>query len=85
MKAIGKYIIIKKIEEQVTTKGGLLLSKEDVSGFRYQKGEVIKPGTDVEVIKAKDVIYYDKGSGNTVMINKEQYTIILEKNVVIVV
>ena len=50
MKPIGKYIVIKKIEEELKTKSGLLLSAQDASGFRYKKAEVIKPGTNVDVI-----------------------------------
>jgi co-chaperonin GroES (HSP10) len=42
------------------------------------------PGTDVTVIEAKDVIYYDKNSGCTLVINEESYTIIQERDVVIV-
>ena len=84
MKPVGKYIVIKTIEEQVKTKSGLLLSSSDVDGFRYKKGVVEIPGTDVTVIEAKDVIYYDKNSGCTLVINEESYTIIQERDVVIV-
>ncbi len=60
MKPIGKYIVINKIEETLKTESGLLLSQEDASGFRYQKGKVVKPGTDVSNINEGDLIYYDK-------------------------
>jgi|14BtaG_2_1085337.scaffolds.fasta_scaffold00123_3 co-chaperonin GroES (HSP10) len=84
MKPVGKYIIIKTITEEVKTSSGLLLSQTDVDEFRYKKGSVVKPGTDVTVIKASDLIYYDKNSGHTMMINDETYTIIQERDVVIV-
>ena len=51
MKAIGKYIVVKAIEEQITTESGLLLSSEDVKDLRYKKGEVVNSGTEVEAIK----------------------------------
>jgi len=35
MKPIGKYIIIKPIEEQLKSDSGLLLTSEDASNFRY--------------------------------------------------
>ena len=85
MKAIGKYIIIKTIEEQVTTKSGLLLSSEDMTDLRYRKGEVINTGTTVNAIKNGDIIYYDKRTGHTMMIEGEPYNIILETDVVVVV
>jgi co-chaperonin GroES (HSP10) len=84
MKPIGKYIIIKTITEEVKTSSGLLLSQSDVDDFRYRKGSVVKTGTDVTVIKALDLIYYDKNAGHTMMIDDNTYTIIQERDVVIV-
>tara|TARA_R100000935_G_scaffold56201_1_gene87325 strand:- start:939 stop:1196 length:258 start_codon:yes stop_codon:yes gene_type:complete len=84
MKPVGKYIVIKTIEEEIKTKSGLLLSATDVEEFRYKKGKIVKPGTDVTVIKEDDVIYYDKNAGWTMLISEEPYTIIQERDVVIV-
>ena len=84
MKPVGRYIIIKTITEEVKTSSGLLLSQSDVEDFRYKKGKVIKPGTEVTVIKADDMIYYDKNAGHTMMIHDNTYTIIQEREVVIV-
>ena len=64
MKPIGKYIVIKKIKEELKTESGLLLSAQDASGVRYKKGEVIKAGTDVSVINSGDIIYYDGAAGH---------------------
>ena len=41
MRPVGKYIVIKTIDEEVKTKSGLLLSATDVDEFRYKKGKVI--------------------------------------------
>ncbi len=84
MKPVGKYIVIKTIEEEVKTSSGLLLSASDVDEFRYRKGYVVKEGTDVSVVKPKDLIYYDKNSGFTMLIKDDPYTIIQERDVVIV-
>jgi co-chaperonin GroES (HSP10) len=84
MKPIGKYIIIKKIDEELKTKSGLLLSAQDASDFRYKKGEVIKEGTDVNVINEGDIIYYDGAVGHQMLINDDPYTIITERDVVVV-
>tara|TARA_R110002020_G_scaffold83781_5_gene208134 strand:- start:8332 stop:8589 length:258 start_codon:yes stop_codon:yes gene_type:complete len=84
MKPIGKYIIIKEIKEELKTDSGLLLSAQDASDFRYRKGEVIKPGTDVSVISQGDIIYYDKASGHDMLIEDNPYTVITERDVVVV-
>ena len=84
MKPINKYIIINKIEEETRTASGLLLSSDDVNSFRYHKGRVVKPGTNVTVISEGDEIYYDKGAGHTLLVDNDPYTIIQEHNVVMV-
>ncbi len=84
MRAIGKYIIIHPIEEEIKTKSGLILSGEDANQFRYKKGKVVEPGTDVPNIKAGDIIYYDKAHGFTMIIQEVQYSVIQERDVVVV-
>lgn len=84
MKPIGKYIIVKDIQEEVKTESGLILSGDDTNQFRYKKGRVVKPGTDVTVIDEGDVIFYDKGTSFTMLINDEQFTLVQERDVVVV-
>tara|TARA_R100001463_G_scaffold76672_8_gene130865 strand:- start:13100 stop:13357 length:258 start_codon:yes stop_codon:yes gene_type:complete len=84
MQAIGTYIIIKPIDEEVTTESGLLLSGEETSKLRYRKGKVLNVGTDVEVIKKGNEIYYDQQSGHTMLLNNEVVAIIRQMNVVVV-
>jgi len=84
MKPINKYIVVQKIEEELKTESGLLLSQEDAKNFRYAKARVVKAGSNVDVIKDGDLIYYDKSSGHTMIIEDEPYTIILERDVVVV-
>ena len=85
MKPIGKYIVIKTIKEELKTESGLLLSNEDANNFRYKKAQVIKPGTDVSVINIDDFIYYDGAAGHQMLIEDNPYTIITERDVVVVV
>tara|TARA_R110002020_G_scaffold111976_5_gene258150 strand:+ start:298 stop:555 length:258 start_codon:yes stop_codon:yes gene_type:complete len=84
MKAIGKNIAIEKIEEEIKTESGLLLSNEDVKDFRYQKGKIILVGTEVDKLKKDDIIYYDTRQSYTLLIKGNQVTIIQERDVVVV-
>ena len=45
---------------------------------------MVAPGTDVSVISAEDIIYYDKAHGYTMLIKDVPYTIIQERDVVVV-
>jgi co-chaperonin GroES (HSP10) len=76
--------VIKEIKEEVKTESGLLLSAEDTSNIRYKKGKVIAPGTDVSVIDSDDIIFYDSRAGYTLIIKEETYTVISERDVVVV-
>jgi co-chaperonin GroES (HSP10) len=84
MKPIGKYIVVQNVEEEIKTQSGLILSGEDTNQLRYKKGVVVESGTDVSTIDSGDEIYYDKSTSFTMVINNEQYTIIQERDVVVV-
>ena len=84
MKPIGKYIVITSIDEEIKTDSGIILSGEDANQFRYKKGLVVMPGTDVTTIKEGDKVYYDKGFSFVMIIGEAQYTIIRENDVVVV-
>lgn len=85
MKPIGKHIVIKKVDEEVRTSSGLLLSSKDIGDMRYAKGRVVKVGTDVSVINDGDTLYYDKSRSYTMVIEDESYIVISERDVVVVV
>ena len=82
MKAIGKYIVITPIVEELKTESGLILTDEDT--VRYKKGIVVESGSLVDVIKSGDEIFYDKNAGHTIMLGGKTYSIILERDVVVV-
>ena len=85
MKAVGKQIVIDPIKEvDPTTKGGLILAEKQIEGIRYRRAKVIEPGSDVEVLKKGDEVYYDKSAGFNIEINKENYKVIKEFDIVII-
>jgi co-chaperonin GroES (HSP10) len=85
MKAIGKYVIVNPIkEDNAKTKGGLILADSHREDIRYRRAKVVKPGSDVKVLKEGDEIYYDKNSGFNIEIKNKNYKIIKEFDVVIV-
>ena len=85
MKAVGKFIVIDPIKEtDVTTKGGLILAEKQREDVRYRRAKVLEPGSEVSVLKKGDEIYYDKSSGFNIEINKEEYKVIKEFDLVII-
>ena len=85
MKAVNNYIIIEPIKEvNSITKGGLMLAEKQREDVRYRRAKVIKPGSDVLLLKKDDEVYYDKAAGFNIEIEKEQYKVIKEQDIVIV-
>lgn len=87
MRAIGKNIVVKILDQDVKTESGIFLSGDDVDQLRYAKARVVAVGSDIRLgtINVDDVIHYDKVHGYTMIINDIQYTIIQDRDVVVVV
>lgn len=84
MKVIGNHVIIKKIEESITTSSGILLSSEDKKDVRYLRGKVIGSGDLVKGLKPGDVIHYDTRNSFTVIVHDDPLTVINQGSVVLV-
>nr|ASN63276.1 co-chaperonin GroES [uncultured virus] len=85
MKAIGKNLIIQKVEENITkSEGGLLLTKNDRNDIRYIEAKVISIGDEVVGIKENDTIFYDRHAGHMIELNKDTYQVIKVQDVVVV-
>jgi len=85
MKAVGKRLIIERMEEGTTeTKGGVLLGKNHKDDIRYIKAKVISVGDEVVGVKADDYIFYDKHNGHKIEPDKETYYVIRLDDVVVV-
>lgn len=84
MKLIGKYLLISPIEEETTSKGGVLMTNVDTKELRYKKASVDAVGSEVTHIKPSNVIFFDKAAGHEIRINNLVKTIVLERDVVVV-
>jgi len=85
MKAIGRNLIIQKIEENITkSKGGLLLGKNDRSDIRYIEALVVSVGEEVKGVNKDDKIFYDRHAGHLIELINEKYHVIKDQDVVVV-
>ncbi len=85
MKAVGRNLIIQKIEENITkSKGGLLLGKNDRSDIRYIEALVVSVGEEVKGVKKDDKIFYDRHVGHLIELIDEKYYVIKDQDVVVV-
>ena len=85
MKAIGRNLIIEKKKEGTTrTEGGLLLAENQRDDIRYTEATVLSLGEQVEGLKEKDTVFFDRHAGHKIEINKQTYHVIKSQDVVVV-
>ena len=84
MKALNRFLIIKKHKIEPKKVGGLIMPEKIDEDNRYIKGTVISVGNLVEYIKENDVIYYDKHAGHGLSLKDTLYHVIKDIDVVIV-
>ena len=85
MKVLSNYVLINElVSAEVQSMTGLILSNDQSVNSRYQEGEVVMPGENVQSIKTGDKIVYDKAQGHNVTIDGQTYRMILERDVAIV-
>ena len=84
MQAVNNYIIVEKIKQGPKKVGGLILTEDIDDDNRYIKANVISVGNLVEGLKEKDVIYYDKHAGHDITFDDVKYTVITNRDVVLV-
>ena len=86
MRTIGKYMLIQPVKEGSTkNESGLILSDAHKDDIRYREATVSKIGNLVEGITEGDTVYYDRHAGFGIELNKEQFKVIKEVDVVIVI
>ena len=91
IKPLGDRVVVKRIEEEPKTKGGIVLP--DTAKEKPQKGKVIAVGTGrvlengqrvpIEV-KEGDIVVFAKYGGTEIEIDGEEYVILSERDLLAV-
>ena len=83
-KAIGKFIVIEPVKEELKNRLGMRISEADSMHYRYRRAKIISKGSLVENMKEGDMIQYDKSGEHKIMISGDPFSIVLERDVVLV-
>jgi chaperonin GroES len=92
VKPLYDRVIVRRIEEEETTKGGIIIP--DTAKEKPQEGEIVAVGSgklndkgeriDLEV-KAGDRVLFGKYSGNEITIDGEEHLIMREDDIIAIV
>lgn len=80
IKPLGRRILLKKIEEILKTKTGIIL-KDSTTESDIHKAYVIQVSDDILNISIDDIVYFSKFKGENVKIDDEEYIIVEEKDI----
>lgn len=82
MKALGEYIVVNAITDEIES-GGVILSSKTDKNVRYVKGIVESVGNKVTEVKTGDHVYYDRMASSEMRINGEIKLVLLESGIVV--
>lgn len=83
MKAIGSHVVLRKKEEEIKSKSGLILTEANEINIRYKLAEVVSAGDDVKDLSQGDSVYFDSAAGSDIRIGGEKLTVVYERNIVV--
>tara|TARA_X000001316_G_C913475_1_gene28267 strand:+ start:528 stop:788 length:261 start_codon:yes stop_codon:yes gene_type:complete len=84
MNALGNWVVLKRKEEEVKDKLGLIVTDVTDKGVRHKLAEVISVGSEVDDLVVGDSVYYDIAASSQLRVNDgDIYEVINETHIVI--
>jgi len=68
-KAVGKFLLIDPVKEEMKNSLGMKLSANDDFQIRYRKAKTLSVGSLVDSIKEGDTVYFDKSGQHEVIVD----------------
>jgi len=81
MRALGKNVLVEKIEEEQTSQSGLILTGT-ASESLFQKAKVLSVGNKVEQVSENDIIFFMKNQGAELRGSGFKVTVVKEEHIV---
>lgn len=87
IKPLGSRVVIKKLEAQEKTAGGIILTNNAKEQPQTAEVVAVGPGTKDEVmeLKAGDRVVFSKYAGDIVKYEGEEYTIMNQRDILAII
>ena len=91
IKPLADRVVIKLVEEEETTKGGLILSGSAKEKPQVAEVVAVGPGGNVDgkevemIVKVGDKVLTSKYSGTEVKVDDEEYTVVRQSDILAIV
>ena len=67
MRALGQYLIINEIKEDIKkTQGGLLLAEKQRDDIRYRRATLESIGDAIDTLEPGQVVWFDRAAGHNI-------------------
>jgi len=89
-RALGDYVVVKQLEAEEKTKGGIILASQSQEKPQEAEVVVVGPGTVVDgkevkmEVKPGDKVLYSKYAGKEVKIGADDYIVVRQSDIMIV-
>tara|TARA_Y100000114_G_scaffold143463_1_gene151033 strand:+ start:2572 stop:2829 length:258 start_codon:yes stop_codon:yes gene_type:complete len=84
MKALGSFVLLEEVKEEIKNDMGLVVTASSEQKIRYKLAKVITIGEDVNGIIAGDSVYYDTAAGSDIRVDGKRLVVVHDRGVVIV-
>ena len=87
IRPLGARVVIKKIEAEEKTQGGLILTSQSKEAPQYAEVIAVGPGTeDVQMeVKIGQKVIYSKYAGTNVSMDDQEYIIVKQGDILVIV
>ncbi|MBR6473287.1 MAG: co-chaperone GroES [Firmicutes bacterium] len=87
IRPLGTRVVIKKIEAEEKTQGGLILTSQSKEAPQYAEVVAVGPGTEEEPMEVKvgDKVVFSKYGGTDIKHEGEEYTIMKQSDILAVI
>lgn len=83
MKALGEFVVLRKEQEEVKSKSGLIMTEYTDKDIRYKLAEVVSVGEKVIGLNSGDKVYFDSAAGSEIRIAGEKLTVVPDRQIVV--
>lgn len=79
MQAVGRYVLVNDINEEIETELGLILGKNEANAIRYAKAEVVAAGEIYgDTLKKGAIVYYDKSRAHKINVSGHGWVTVIK-------
>jgi co-chaperonin GroES (HSP10) len=83
MKALGQFVVLRKVAEEVKNQSGLIMTEYTDKSIRYKLAEVVSVGDKVKDLGEGDKVYFDSAAGSDIRVAGQKLVVVPDMQIVV--